>query len=135
MQVRQVFPADVARKSPLNIGDVFMFLIPVLQCVQFKSIGVIFASDLLLLAAFPPILLRSMHRLRQRQVQTVLLLGLAWFLGQVFTDVIRQSQPEDFLRGWSKIGLTITHFAVIWVLLRNSIRRFVLYGIGICIGG
>lgn len=130
-----ISPAHVEWKSRLSVGDGLVVIIPALQFVQFNAIGIVFASDLLLLFAFPLIFLRRLHRLRQRQVQTVLILGLAWFLGQVFTDMIRQSQPEDFLRGWSKIALTITHFAVIWVLLRNSIRRFVLYGIGVCIGG
>lgn len=131
----RVIPAVAARRRPFSIGDVFTLVVPALQFAQFHAIGILFASDLLLLAALPLVLMRSVWRLRQRQIAIILMLGLAWLFAQVLTDVIRGSQPADYLRGWSKIGLTITHFAVIWILLRNSVRRFVLYGIGVCVGG
>jgi hypothetical protein len=133
---RPVLPVTVTeQRTPLSIGDSFALIVPVLQFLQFHSIGVLFASDLLLLAALPLVLARSLQRLRQKQIAMALMLGFTWLIAQVVTDVFRGSQPEDYLRGWSKIALTVTHLAVIWALLRGSLRRFVLYGVGVCIGG
>jgi hypothetical protein len=129
-----ISPID-ARRTPLGVGDSFVLIVPMLQFIQFHSVGTLFATDLILLAALPVVLARGMNRLRNRQVATILMIGIAWFFAQVVTDILRDSPPEDYLRGWSKIGLTVTHFTVIWILLRNSARRFVLYGVGVCIGG
>jgi len=125
-----------SRKSTfLNLGDFLVLCVPLLQCLQVHAVGVLFGTDLLLLAALPFVLATRMNRLRNRQIAIVLLLGLAWLIAQICTDVIRGSRPEDYLRGWSKIGLTVTHLAVVWAVLRSSTRRFALYGIGLCGGG
>lgn len=135
MRMQFVMQTVTKRRGLLGIGDCFTLLAPMLQFVQFHIVGVLFASDLLLLAAVPLVLARSLRRLRQKQIATILLLALGWLIAQVLTDIYRGSQPEDYLRGWSKIILTITHFAVICALMRNSVRRFVLYGVGLCVGG
>jgi hypothetical protein len=64
-----------------------------------------------------------------------LYLGLLWLAAQVLTDIVRHSPFEDYSRGWSKILLTLTHFATIALLIRQSQRRLILYGAGLIIGG
>jgi hypothetical protein len=122
-------------RAPLRIGDLFVFAVPLLQFFQVRLIGTLYGTDLLLLAALPLVLPRGLRRLQQKQVIIVLALGLLWLFAQVVTDLMRESPPEDYLRGWSKIALTVTHFATLWLLFRSSLRRFTLYGFGICIGG
>jgi hypothetical protein len=48
---------------------------------------------------------------------------------------MRHSPFEDYSRGWSKILLTLTHFATIALLIRQSQRRLILYGAGMILGG
>jgi hypothetical protein len=135
MVAEQSVPREIWRRAPLSIGDLFLLIAPALQFLQFRSTGLVFATDILLLLALPLVLARSVRRLKQKQIALILMLALAWLASQVLTDLIRHSRPDDYLRGWSKIVLTITHFSVIWVALRDSMRRFVLYGIGFSIGG
>lgn len=111
-----------------------VFAIPALQFIHVQTIGVLFASDLLLIVAGIVLLMRRARALQQRQIATLILLGLAWLMAQIITDLIRGTPRGDYLRGWSKILLTITYLATIWMLLRNSLRRYLLYGLGLCLG-
>jgi hypothetical protein len=61
--------------------------------------------------------------------------GFLWLVAQVVTDIVRHSPFEDYSRGWSKILLTLTHFATIALLIRQSQRRLILYGGGLILGG
>ncbi len=115
--------------------DIFILLVPIMQFVRIQSIGVLFGTDLMLLAALPVLLARRLRLLKQKQVFLILMLGLAWFGSQVVTDLVRESVASDYMRGWSKIIFTVAHFATIWMLIGNSIRRFVIYGVGASIGG
>ena len=121
-------------REPWSLGDFFILAAPALQFLQVQSFGLLFGTDLALLAALPFLLARGGRRLAQRHVLFILLLGLFWLGGQVATDLYRETPAADYLRGWSKIALTLTHFAAIVILMRNSLRRFFLYGIGLCVG-
>src|SRR5271157_3276188 len=92
-------------KSLLSLGDLFSFVAPLVQFVQFQGMGVLLASDLVMLAALPVAILRHPERLKQKPVPTILALGAVWLLAQVVTDTVRNSAPEDYLRGWTKISL------------------------------
>ena len=129
-------PAIAAPRRRLSIGlaELFLFVAPLMQFVQLHVMGVLSGTDILLLLAFPLVLLRNLRQLRQRQVFMILLLGLGWLISQVITDLIRDTPPVDFLRGWSKIGLTLTHFTTIYLLTYRSRRRFLLFGFGFIAG-
>ncbi|MDR3764204.1 MAG: O-antigen ligase family protein [Acidobacteriota bacterium] len=117
-----------------SLGDLFILLVPAAQFIQVQAVGTLFGTDLLLLAVLPFLLARGAPRLARRQVLLLLLLAAFWLAGQVVTDLYRETTAADYLRGWSKIALTITHLAAIYILLRDSLRRFFLYGIGLCAG-
>jgi len=129
------FPALPTRLAGyISLGDAFCFLVPVLQFVRFEFVGEMCLSDFLILAAMPIAVLRHPERLRQKPVPTVLTLGLFWLIGQVVTDLLRRSAPEDYLRGWSKILFLLANFTVVWIVACRSRRRFILYGIGLGLG-
>jgi hypothetical protein len=117
------------------LGDVACFLIPSLAFLYVHAGGVLYVTDLCLLAAFPFVVRRHRTWLEVRPIRTFLYLGLLWLAAQVVTDIIRHSPFEDYSRGWSKILLTLTHFATIALLIRQSQRRFILYGAGLVLGG
>jgi hypothetical protein len=116
-------------------GDIACFVIPALAFLRVEVGGVLYATDLCLLAALPFVLARHRGWLQIKPVQITVWLGLLWLAAQVLTDIIRQSPAEDYSRGWSKILLTVTHFATIALLIRQSQRRFILYGAGLALGG
>jgi hypothetical protein len=117
------------------VGDIACFVIPALAFLRVQVGGVLYATDLCLLAALPFVVARHRRWLQIKSVQITVWLGLLWLAAQVLTDVIRQSPAEDYSRGWSKILLTVTHFATIALLVRQSQRRFILYGTGLALGG
>lgn len=122
-------------QKSFSFGDFFTFLVPALYFFRVEVGGVLFGTDLMLFAAFPIVLVRTVGRIKKKEVFCFVLLGLAWLLSQILTDIVRNTLPEDYVRGWSKILLTLTHFIVIWYLIRGSIRRFFLYGMGLAVGG
>jgi hypothetical protein len=117
------------------VGDIACFVIPGLAFLRVEVGGVLYATDLCLLGALPFVVFRHRRWLQIKRIQITVWLGLLWLAAQVLTDVIRQSPVEDYSRGWSKILLTVTHFATIAVLIRQSQRRFILYGAGLALGG
>jgi hypothetical protein len=117
------------------VGDIACFVIPAFAFLRVEVGGVLYATDLCLLGALLFVVARHRRWLKIKPVQITMWLGLLWLAAQVLTDVIRQSPVEDYSRGWSKILLTVTHFAAIALLVRQSQRRFILYGAGLALGG
>ena len=62
----------------------------------------------------------------------LILLALLWLASQIATDLVRQSEAEDYLRGWANISLFILCFSAIYLLLRAD-RRIVLYAVGLAL--
>jgi hypothetical protein len=117
------------------IGDIASFVIPALAFWHVQLGGVLYATDVCLLAAFPFVVYRHRRWLQIKPVRMFLYLGLLWLAAQILTDIIRHTPFEDYSRGWSKILLTLTHFATIALLIRQSRKRLILYGAGLVLGG
>ena len=116
-------------------GDIACFLIPALAFIRVQLGGVLYATDVCLLVAFPFVVYKHRRWLQIKSVRNFLYFGLLWLAAQVLTDIIRHTPFEDYSRGWSKILLTLTHFATIALLIRLSQRRLILYGAGMILGG
>jgi hypothetical protein len=129
------FRRSTTQKALPSLGDVFCLVAPLLQFVQIQFVGVLQATDVILLAALPVAVIRHPERLRQKPVPTILTLGTLWLVSQILTDIVRVSAPEDYLRGWSKIILILVSFTVLWTVVCTTRRRFILYGIGTALGG
>jgi hypothetical protein len=132
-------PQAVLRVQPIvakgTIGDMACFLIPAIAFLRVDLGGVLYATDVCLLVAFPFVVFRHRRWLQINSVRNFLYLGLLWLVAQVLTDVIRHSPFEDYSRGWSKILLTLTHFTAIALLIRQSQKRLILYCVGMILGG
>ncbi len=115
---------------PRNITEWFLLVAPFLAFIHVSAVGTLFATDFLLILVFPFVLITGFRHLRKRHIQIPLLLCFIWLLSQMLTDIVVHSAPEDFLRGWSKIFLTMAYLATLWILIGTSLRRFVFYGIG-----
>jgi hypothetical protein len=116
-------------------GDVACFLIPTLAFWSGHVGGLLYATDVCLAAAFPFVVYKHRTWLQVKPVRKFLYLGVLWLAAQVLTDVVRHTPFEDYSRGWLKILFTLTHFATIALLIRQSQRRFILYGAGLILGG
>jgi len=128
--------ATTPRVLPESVlGDVACFVFPALVFLRFQVGGWLYATDVCLLAALPFALFRHWTWLKTKPITISIALGVAWLAAQVLSDVIRESPVEDYARGWSKILFTVTHFATVALLIRDSERRFMVYGVGLAFGG
>lgn len=115
-------------------GNAFACLIPMLMFLEVKLVGRLFVSEVLLLVALPFLMLSKARKLLEPLPRTVILLSFFWFVGQVFTDLIRDAPFEDYSRGWAKIIFFSTNFMALYLLLRGQPKRWLLFGLGIAVG-
>ena len=129
--------SDTIRKRSKGTSalDIVLFLIPCLQFIQMKLIGVLSGSDLLFIAVFLYLGFRGEIRIGTPIAKRFMVLCSLWLVSQIVTDVVRHSAFVDYARGWSDIGMTLVNFAVLCTLLYGRWRRIVLYGWGMVAGG
>jgi hypothetical protein len=117
--------------------DLAVFVLPAVRFVEFNLGGSLYLTDLLLLMLFfGMVACRREARalLRRGLPRTFLVLALLWLGAQVVTDIVRHTPPGDFVRGWSKIIFTGTHFSALYVLLHGQLRRIKTYAWGLVAG-
>jgi hypothetical protein len=128
VNIRRLAPR-LNRGQPVTLGDVAAFLIGLAAFIEFQVGGKLFATDVLLLVVFLYLAAKRGSRLLSGRPRRVLIFALLWLVGQIVTDIFRQSSAQDFLRGWANISLLTINFAALYLLLRTD-RRIVLYATG-----
>ena len=123
-----------ARSKGLDSVDILVFLIPCLQLIRIRVVGVLNGSDFMMLAIFLYLAFRGKLRIATPVGKWTLFLCSLWLASQCVTDIVRHSALTDYARGWSNIGLTFVSLAVLWTLLYGRPRRLVLYGWGLVVG-
>lgn len=119
---------------PIAFSDVASFLIPCLLFAELDGIGRLFFAEIALLGLLPFLLVRARPAGLPPVPATFVLLCLLWLWAQVTTDIFRMTPPDDFLRGWSKIAVTLANFVALYLLLENRPRRLMLFGAGLAAG-
>lgn len=114
--------------------DVLIFLIPFVQFVRLKMIGVLSGSDILLLATFVCLVISRKVKIEPPVAKWLLLLCSLWLASQCVTDIVRHTAFADYARGWSNIGFTIVNFTVYFTLLYGNRRRLIFFGWGLVFG-
>jgi hypothetical protein len=121
--------------KPERIGlfdHVLAFLIPLTAYLKADVGGTIFGQDIAAIVLLP-ILLYRYGPGRLQHIRILFIMLGVWLAGQMLTDAIRGSAPEDFLRGWSRIIFLGLQAAMLWMLLSRRWSLFVTYmaGVGI----
>lgn len=106
------------------------FLYPISKLFVVELIGQLYLTDilgvgLLLLMTRSPDFMKRLAHLRV----FFLLLGL-WLASLVVTDLIRQSVPADFLRGWAKIIFFGIQVAALWLFLPRRKAYIIAFALG-----
>ncbi|MDO9271241.1 MAG: hypothetical protein Q7T96_19215 [Methylobacter sp.] len=115
-------------------GNAFACVIPMLIFVEMDLVGRLFLSEILLLCMLPFLLWTRGRLLLAPLPKKLMLLGCAWLLAQMVTDVIRDSPLEDWSRGWSKIAFLLLNFSAIYLYLNGKEKRFFWFAVGIALG-
>ena len=128
---------EMTIQTPATGSDfvgLLVFLIPCLQFVQIKAIGLLDGSDLILIAIFIYMAFRWKIQIASRAGKWFVVLCSLWLVSQCVTDIVRHSAFIDYARGWSNIGLTLIIFLVLCTLLYGRPNLIVLYGWGFAVG-
>jgi hypothetical protein len=98
-------------------------------------VGQLFATEIILIFLLPFLFLQNRKLLFRYPFNIIITLGFLWLFGQIVTDIVRNSSFYDFLRGWSNIAFFLMEIASIYLLMGNSSRRLLIFGMGLAFGG
>ena len=117
-----------------RFSDVLVLCIPAFKFVEIETIGRLFATDIIIMAIFPLMLLSRYKRLNNRFAIIIIIMGLLWLFNQIITDLIRDIPSIDYYRGWAKICVTLVHFTTLFLLIYDKKRCILLFALGLSIG-
>lgn len=134
-----VYPAASARTGlgssrGVLSRKVIVFVVPCLLFARIHLVGVVYIPEVLLLVALPGLLREHWSRRVDRLLRTSILLAGLWLWAQIASDILNQSSPVDFARGWANIGFTLTNLAAVALLLRGDRQLHVYFGWGVIAG-
>jgi len=115
--------------------DMLVLSIPIMRFVEFKIVGRLFLTEIILICLLPLLLFNNRTLLTTPLPKMMMLLLSVWLAGQIATDLIRHTPFADFMRGWAKIGITLVNFSALYILIFGNRRRIVLFAIGLALGG
>jgi hypothetical protein len=120
-----------SRPKPYTAGDYMAFLIPCLEFVRIRTVGVMNGTDIALILLFIYFVFTRKVKVPSPLAKRFLVLGFLWLGSQCATDVVRHSAFADYARGWSNIALTLLNFTTMCTLIYGRPRRLLLYGWGL----
>ena len=126
-------PAMLWRGS--NVGDLLAFLIAATLWVKIRIGGEFLGSDILSLLAVPFIASSRLGRLNSPFAKRYFILSLIGMISLVATDFWRDTALDDIMRGWSRTGLFVVSFFVLFALLRGRPRRIAYFAVGLVVQG
>lgn len=115
----------IASLRPATLYDWLILLIPTLGLISINFVGQLFIHELLLLFLLFLLLLKGGSVLRSPTHRRITYFLLLWIVSQVVTDLVRNSLPSDYLRGWSKLIFFGTSFLALAALISNERRAFI----------
>ncbi len=118
-----------------SLSSLISFLIGILCFVRLQAIGVVYVSEIALAGLLPFLLISRGHLLRNPTVLTFLgLIGL-WLFAQILSDITHETDFFNYARGWANIAVFLVNLCALYLLLHGSRRRFVLFALGLALGG
>jgi len=109
---------------------ILCFLIPAASSLRFQFGGAITPGEILLILLFPALFEDVQKLLRMPLVRKVMYALAIYLAAQVLSDIVRHTPPEDFLRGWARIGMMMFGFLAIGALVGTERRRILAFALG-----
>ena len=110
-------------------------LVGLLAVASFDVGGRLTLAEILMFLTFPFVFTHRHAIFRERSFRWILILAVCYLCSQIFTDLIRHTPPEDWIRGWAKIvvfGIWLLWFGCV---IDFKPRRFAYFLLGACCGG
>lgn len=114
----------------LRTDIIIPFLLGFLGFVRITFVGVLALNEILLFVMAPFYLNRAKKVLRLPAFRSMFLFGLAYLFSLIAADLYRETPAQDYLRGWSKIGVTLCSFIFLAPILFANKRGMPAFLIG-----
>lgn len=126
--------ADRVRVSGVAL---LVFLAGALSPLTLNVVGELYAVELVLpLAALIARFSRGGDRvLREPAFKTLLLAAFATLFGYMVSDLVQGTRPDQFLRGWGRVGLVVIDFISLAVIVGQDRRNLWWFVLGSGLGG
>jgi O-antigen ligase len=115
-------------------ADVFTFLIAGAAPFVVKAGGDLSVGQVLIMPLLPVLLLTCSYRLRKSRLRMVFLLLLLWLIGEIVTDVYRQSEFIDWIRVDARIVFTAADVLALAMLIGGKTQRHLIFYSGLGTG-
>lgn len=112
---------------------IIAFLYPLTQVIMVEFGGQLYLTDLAGMALLLYALQLPDFRQRLLQIRVVLFFLALWFIGQVLTDLYRETPIEDLARGWAKILFFGIQIAALWMFLPRKRSYLLAFGMGMAL--
>lgn len=136
------FPRSRVHVPKLYVLDWLALLIPFVRFISVHIVGELYGTDIALVLMFPVLWgMRDCHlisrdpSLDKHFPRVLLVLGMLWLFGQIFTDFLRGTTFDNYVRGWSNIAIALIEFYALYILLAGRPKRIVLFALGLAGGG
>ena len=117
----------------LNLGDVVIFLLGLVICVEIKFYGIFNLTELILLVFSIFFFLTGFIKNRTANYKMLLILGILWLLSQIFTDIYRETSSFDALRGVANIAIFLSNFYALYAICFKRFKRLFFFSAGVLI--
>lgn len=123
-------------KKRLAFGgmDVVALLLGLSASFSVKLVGTIQVSEILMFLLLPLLLVAQPRKVLQPGMKTVYLLMGFWLLGQILTDIYRQTVLYNWMRGDARILFFALNLATLTILLSKNVRRQAVFVAGYGVG-
>lgn len=114
--------------------NLFLFILPASLSVEFELVGRLFLPEILLLFLLPVLIWKNKDASLPFEYRAVLVAGILWIFSQLATDLVRQTDFQDWVRGISKITFLLTNYFALYYLVSSNKRRFLIVCLGLGVG-
>jgi len=118
--------------SRVSLPAIVLFAAGLASAIRVNFVGTLYGADVVLTIALVVVLLRRRGPALPG-LRPFLILGFLWLAGAIATDVIRQTPPQDYLRGWAKIGFLLVSLSAVWLVSAGHTARLMAYFAGLSI--
>ncbi len=132
-------PGNAIGQRQIRLTGIGLFALfcGALQPLTLNLVGEIYAVELLLpVAGLAALASRSGNAVfRERMFWSLLLAAGVMLAGYVISDFIRDTRPDQYLRGWGRILILVTDFVFLCALFRQDRRNLWWFALGMGVGG
>ena len=105
----------------------YLFVVALLSSTDIDILGRLMPSELFTLVSLPFLISKRRPGGMVFYASQFYIFVFLWFVGALASDIYRESQPQDFLRGWAKIFFFCINFTAISLAIGRNLRLAIFF--------